>query len=64
MWKISLRFVESQSDGPVFDQMVMQLEAIATMMGMTDVFSLESADICAVQSIETLWDGRASDHGT
>ncbi len=58
MWKIRLRFVESQSDGPVYDQMAMQLEAIATMQGMTDVFSLQSADICAVQGIETLYDGR------
>ncbi len=60
MWKIRLRFVESQSDGPLYDQMAMQLEAIATMMGMTDVFSLMSADICEVQSIETLYDGRAT----
>jgi len=58
MWKIRLRFVESQSDGPVYDQMAMQLEAIATMQGMTGVFSLQSADICAVQSIETLYDGQ------
>jgi hypothetical protein len=58
MWKIGLRFLESQSDGPVYDQMAMQLEAIATMQGMTDVFSLMSADICAIESIETLFDGR------
>ena len=60
MWKIRLRFVDSQSEGPIYDQMAMQLEAIATMQGMTDVFSLQSAEICAVQSIETLYDGRGA----
>jgi len=58
MWKIGLRFVESQTEGPLYEQMVMQLEAIATMSGMTDVFSLKSADICGVESIEMLYDGR------
>ena len=58
MWKIGLRFIESQSKGPLYEQMAMQLEAIATMQGMTDVFSLISADICAVERIEMLYDGR------
>ena len=58
MWKIGLRFIESQTEGPLYEQMALQLEAIATMSGMTDVFSLKSADICSVESIEMLYDGR------
>jgi len=54
LWKISLRFLEEKTDGPVFDDMDIIIEAIASMQGMQDTFKLKSAVICKVESIETL----------
>ncbi len=52
--KLVLKFVESQNSGGIFDNMKTQLEIIAGMQGMQDVFSLRSADIFKVISIDTL----------
>lgn len=51
-WKMHLKFIESKTDGPVYENMSMQLEAIASMQGMADVFKLRSADICEVLHLE------------
>jgi hypothetical protein len=55
MWKLSLRFVEEQSEGPVFDDMDMQLAAIASLHGMEGVFQIRAALICRVEEIECLY---------
>ena len=52
MWDLELEFDRSETDGDVFDQMEMQLEAIASMTGMSDVFKLHAADIYKVKSIK------------
>ena len=53
-WRLEVRYVRSETEGEFFDGMQMQLEAIASTMGMDDVFRLLSADVCEVISIERL----------
>jgi len=51
-WAIEARFVREETDGRVFDEMEMQLEAVASMTGMEGVFKLRGAHIYEVLSIE------------
>jgi predicted pyridoxine 5'-phosphate oxidase superfamily flavin-nucleotide-binding protein len=51
-WAMDVKFVRSETEGETFDAMEMQLEAIASMTGMEDVFQLKAADIYDVLSIE------------
>lgn len=53
-WAIDARFVRAETEGRIFDQMHMQLEAIASMTGMQGVFKLRAAHIYEVQRIERL----------
>lgn len=46
-----MEHVESQKEGPIFDQMSMELEAIASMSGMQDVFKLNASEIFKVIEI-------------
>ncbi len=52
MHKLLLSFVESQTSGKTFGTMKLQLDVLASMQGMQDVFCLRSADIYEVLSIE------------
>ena len=54
IWKITLKYVEERTDGPIFDEMDMMIQAIATMQGLEGIFKLKSALVCKVESIETL----------
>ena len=51
-WRLEAEYVRSETQGDLFDAMDMQLEAIASMEGMTDVYHLLSADVCKIISIE------------
>jgi hypothetical protein len=51
-WDLELEYDHSETEGPVFEQMDMQLEAIASMTGMTGIFKLRSADVCRVLSVK------------
>jgi uncharacterized protein len=53
-WVLDIRYLHSETEGPTFDQMDMQLEAIASMSGMSDVFKLKAADIYAVESVQKI----------
>lgn len=53
-WTLGLRYERSETDGPIFDEMDMQIEAIASMTGMSGVFKLRAADVYAVESVEEL----------
>lgn len=55
--KLLLRFVDSQSSGPVYEQMTIQLEAIANMQGKAGVFHLQAADVYEVVEIEKVYAG-------
>ena len=52
LWMLELEFERSETEGPVFDAMDMQIEAIASMTGMTGIFKLRAADIYRVISVE------------
>jgi predicted pyridoxine 5'-phosphate oxidase superfamily flavin-nucleotide-binding protein len=59
VWILQLRFERSEKEGPLYDQMAMQLEAIASAQRMQDVFSLQGADIYEVLSARKLVEARA-----
>lgn len=55
-WHLEISYDHSENEGPIFDAMDMQLEAIASMTGMSDVFKLKSADIYTVISAQKIVD--------
>jgi len=53
-WVLQLEFQLSETEGPIFEAMDMQIEAIASMTGMSGIFKLRAADIYRVLSVERL----------
>ena len=49
-WDLEIEYDHSETSGPVFDTMDMQIEAIASMTGMKGIFKLRAADIYRVIS--------------
>ena len=49
-WDLEIEYDHSETSGPVFDAMDMQIEAIASMTGMKGIFKLRAADIYRVIS--------------
>jgi predicted pyridoxine 5'-phosphate oxidase superfamily flavin-nucleotide-binding protein len=54
MWRIDGVFIRSETTGKIYDEMNAQLEAIASMTGMEDVFHLKSADIYKITGLEKM----------
>jgi hypothetical protein len=50
-WDLEVEYDHSETSGPVFDTMDMQIEAIASMTGMKGIFKLKAADIYRVNSV-------------
>jgi hypothetical protein len=50
-WVLDLQYDHSEERGPLFDQMDMELEAIASLTGMSGVFKLRAADVYRVLSV-------------
>jgi AAA+ ATPase superfamily predicted ATPase len=51
-WILDIEYDHSETDGSIFDEMDMQIEAIASMTGMSGIFKLRAADIYRVRSCE------------
>jgi len=50
-WILELQYDHSEESGPLFDKMDMELEAIASLTGMSGVFKLRAADVYKVLSV-------------
>jgi adenylate cyclase len=51
-FKLAVRLDRTDTEGPVFDQMRIRIDAIAALTGMEGVFRLEAAYVFLVESIE------------
>jgi len=54
IWVLQLAYEHSETEGPLFDCMDMQIEAIASTSGMQGIFKLRAADIYRVTSVRTV----------
>jgi hypothetical protein len=56
-WKLRLRFLEKQTQGPIFDHMEMLLHAVSSMLRAKAEFSFQSALLCRVESVQVVHGG-------
>lgn len=53
-YRLQIRYLHTQTTGPLFESMRAQLAGIASHSGMADVFELKGSDIYEVQAIEAV----------
>ena len=51
-WQLRLRYVRSETEGPLFERMALRIEAIASYCGLKGIFKLRASDIYQVLGIE------------
>ena len=51
-WVLRVDYERSETSGPIFDAMDLQIEAIASVTGMSGIFKLRAADIYKVVSVD------------
>jgi hypothetical protein len=58
-WRLKLRYVRSETEGPVFERMALRIEAIASYSGLKGIFKLLAADVYDVLAVEAVEDEAA-----
>jgi hypothetical protein len=53
-WILQARYHHSETEGPVFEAMDIQIEAIASATGMSGVFKLRAADVYEILSVQRI----------
>ena len=51
-WGLRLKFVRSETEGPLFERMALRIEAIASYCGLKGIFKLRAADVYEVRHVE------------
>ena len=51
-WLLRLKYVRSETSGPLFDRMALRIEAIASYCGLKGIFKLRAADVYEVVAID------------
>ena len=57
-WNLRLDYVRSETEGALFEQMREQLEVIASMSGMEDVFKLNASEVFRIVEVIPQYDGQ------
>src|ERR1700712_1486612 len=52
--QLQLRYLRTETEGPLFESMRAQLAGIASHLGMSDVYSLRGSDVYAVEEIRAV----------
>ena len=55
-YRLTLRYERTDRRGPVFERLRDDVDKVAALTGMRDIFRLRSADICRVEAIESIRD--------
>lgn len=55
-YRLTLRYERTDRRGPVFERLRDDVDKVAALTGMRDVFRLRSADVCRIESIELVVD--------
>src|SRR4026209_2031370 len=51
-WSLRLKYVRSETEGPLFERMALRIEAIASYCGLKGIFKLRAADVYEVVRVE------------
>ncbi len=51
-YRVAVRYVRSEYSGEHFDRMSAEIDSLASMFGMQDVFRLRALDVCRLERVE------------